>query len=187
MVMAVADDEGIYHLFPRVWTPADTLTERSLRDRARYDVWVAQGHMIAVPGHSLDYDFLATDIGHTSRTVNFDRIAYDAWRIDVFRQALARMSVQVPLVSFGQGFKSMAPAIDIFEELAINGRIRHGGHPVLRWCVSNAVIERDAAGNRKLTKAKSFGRIDVAVAAIMAVAAAKLQTENSIDAAAMIG
>jgi phage terminase large subunit-like protein len=187
MVMAVADDEGIFHLFPRVWTPADTLTERSIRDRARYDVWVAQGHMIAVPGNSLDYDFLATDIGDTSRTTNFDRIAYDAWRIDVFRQALARMSVQVPLVSFGQGFKSMAPAIDIFEELAINGRIRHGGHPVLRWCISNAVIERDAAGNRKLTKAKSFGRIDVAIAAIMAVAAAKLQTENAVDAAAMIG
>jgi phage terminase large subunit-like protein len=62
----------------------------------------------------------------------------------------------------------------------------HGGHPILRWCISNAVVERDAADNRKLTKAKSFGRIDVAVAAIMAVAALKLQTELGLDIATVV-
>jgi phage terminase large subunit-like protein len=59
--------------------------------------------------------------------------------------------------------------------------LRHGGHPVLRWNISNAIIERDAAANRKLNKAKSFGRIDAAQAAVMAVAALKLQTEAVLD------
>jgi phage terminase large subunit-like protein len=80
----------------------------------------------------------------------------------------------------------MSPAIDMFEQLAIEGRLRHGGHPVLRWAVSNAIVERDAAGNRKLNKAKSFGRIDPAVAAVMAVAAMKLQTEAPLDVATWV-
>ena len=55
-----------------------------------------------------------------------------------------------------------------------------GKHRVLR-----VSIEKDAAANRKLNKAKSFGRIDAAVAAVEAVAACKLQTENELDIAAI--
>lgn len=186
LIMAVEDDEGVIHLIPRIWTPEDTLNDRALRDRAPYRVWADHDFLIPVPGKALDYDFLAADIGDLSSKIEFARIAYDRWRIDVFRQSLARMGVLATLVPFGQGFKDMSPAIEIFEELAITGKLRHGGHPVLRWCISNAIIEKDAAANRKLTKAKSFGRIDAAVAAIMAVAALKLQTETPIDVAALV-
>ena len=186
LVLAAQDDDGIVHLFPRIWTPADTLADRGLRDRAPYKVWADQDLLIPVPGSALDYDFLAADIGEMSRTMAFARIAYDRWRIDVFKQSLARLGILVDLMPFGQGFKDMSPAIEIFEQLALEGRLRHGGHPVLRWAVSNAIVERDAADNRKLTKRKSFGRIDPAVAAIMAVAAMKLQTESTLDLAAIV-
>lgn len=187
MVMAAEDDQGNVHLFPRIWTPEDTLLERGLRDRAPYQTWADHDFIIPVPGMVLDYDFLAADVGDITSTTSFARICYDRWRIDVFRQALARLGVMVDLSEHGQGYKDMSPSIEIFEELAIAGKLRHGGHPVLKWCISNSVIERDAANNRKLNKAKSFGRIDVAVAAVMAVAAMKLQTEEVFDVAAMVG
>ena len=101
-------------------------------------------------------------------------------------QALQRADYSLPLVGFGQGYQSMTPAIEAFEELALEGRLRHGGHPVLRWCISNTAIERDAAGNRKPTKAKSYGRIDAAVAALMAVGAAKASGETTVDVGLMI-
>lgn len=186
LVCAVEDDLGNVHLLPRIWTPADTLAARAIRDRAPYQVWADRELLIPVPGQALDYDFLAADIGDVAAKMEIDRMAYDRWRIDVMRQSLARMGVLVNLMPFGQGFRSMAPAIDVFEELAIAGKLRHGGHPVLRWCVSNAIVEKDAAGNRKLTKAKSFGRIDAAQAAIMAVAAMKLQTEDFIDVGSLV-
>lgn len=185
-VMAVRDDEDNIHLFPRIWTPGDTIEERGLRDRAPYSAWARQEFLIPVPGNVLDYDFLARDVGEISTTTPLMKINYDRWRIDVLRQSFNRMGLVLNLTSFGQGYKDMAPAIDIFEQLALDGKIIHGGHPVLRWCVSNSVIDMDPSGNRKLTKAKSFGRIDAAVAAIMAVAAACLQTENEVDIAAMI-
>lgn len=187
LVLAVEDDAGNVHLFPRIWTPGDTLAERGTRDRAPYQAWAQREFLIPVPGQVLDYDFLAKDVGDLAATMEIGRIAYDRWRIDVFKKSLSRLGIYVNLYGMGQGFKDMSPAIEAFEELAIAGRIRHGAHPVLRWCVSNAIIEQDAAGNRKLTKAKSFGRIDAAQAAIMAVAALKLQTEDEVNIAALVG
>ena len=52
--------------------------------------------------------------------------------------------------------------------MLLNGEIAHAGHKVLDWCMSNAVIEQDGAENRKLSKEKATGRIDLAVAAVMA-------------------
>jgi phage terminase large subunit-like protein len=81
--------------------------------------------------------------------------------------------VQLPpglaLVKHGQGFQDMAPALDSLEAELLNKRIRHGGHPVLTWNAANAVAERNAAGGRKLEKAKSTGRIDGLVALAMAI------------------
>jgi phage terminase large subunit-like protein len=88
----------------------------------------------------------------------------------------------------GQGFQDMGPAMKAFETLAANGKIRHGNHPLLRWCFANAVVVRDAADGHKLDKSKSYGRIDVAVAAIMAVGALKATTaEPEYEIASMIG
>lgn len=186
LVLCCNDDHGNIHLLPRIWTPGDTLEERALRDRAPYQVWAEKDFLIPVPGQVLDYDFLASDVGDISAKATIARIAYDRWRIDVLRQSLSRLGLAVNLFPFGQGFKDMAPAIEIFEQLAIDGKIIHGGHPVLRWCISNAVIDMDPAGNRKLTKSKSFGRIDAAVAALMAVAACRLQTELEVSIESMI-
>jgi phage terminase large subunit-like protein len=65
----------------------------------------------------------------------------------------------------------MSGALDQFEALALNGRLRHGSHPLLTWCAANAVVTKDAAGNRKLDRSRATGRIDGLVAAVMAVAA----------------
>lgn len=186
LVLAAEDDDGLVHLLPTIWTPADTLLARGQRDRAPYRAWADQGFLTAVTGSVLDYDFLAVGVGELSGKMDIGRVAYDRWNIDVFKQALNREGVIVDMMPFGQGYKDMSPAIAVFEELAVGGRLVHGGHPVLSWCISNAVIERDAADNRKLTKAKSVGRIDAAVAAVMAVAAMKLQTEAVIDVSTLV-
>jgi phage terminase large subunit-like protein len=63
----------------------------------------------------------------------------------------------------------MSPALAILEAELLNNRVRHGGHPILTWCAANAVVDEDAAGNRKLTKKRSTGRIDGMQALAMAI------------------
>ncbi|MGH9818329.1 MAG: terminase TerL endonuclease subunit, partial [Candidatus Acidiferrales bacterium] len=55
------------------------------------------------------------------------------------------------------------------EKLVVSGRLRHGGHAVLRWMASNVSVELDAAGNLKPSRKKSVEKIDGIVAAVMAL------------------
>lgn len=58
----------------------------------------------------------------------------------------------------------MTPAIEALEGELATGMVRHGGHTVPRWCAATANAVRDPAGNRKLDKSKTTGRIDGLVA-----------------------
>jgi phage terminase large subunit-like protein len=49
----------------------------------------------------------------------------------------------------------------------LEGKITHGGNPVLRWMAGNVVAEIDAAENIKPSKKKATEKIDGIVALIM--------------------
>jgi phage terminase large subunit-like protein len=188
LVLAAEDDAGNVHLLPQAWTPADTLTERSLYDRAHYDEWARDGFMTAVPGKAIDFDWVATALGDAGSRMNLRQVNYDRWAIKQFKQTMDRLGITAPIEPMGQGFQDMSPAVKAFQNLALICRIRHGNHPLLRWCFANATVVRDAADGRKLDKSKSYGRIDVAVAAIMAVGALKATTATpEYEIASMIG
>lgn len=162
---------GCWSVLPFFWTPEKTLHDRAKKDRVPYDVWARQKLLNTTPGASVDYDVVARDIAAILGDYEVDAIAFDRWRIEIFRKAAQDIGLSLPLKEFGQGFKDMAPAIDRLESLLLNGQLRHGMHPVLTMCAANAVINKDAAGNRKLDKAKATGRIDGMVALAMAVGA----------------
>ena len=169
LVTVVRDLSGVWHWFPEFFAPLEQLRERSLRDRAPYDVWHQQGFLTATPGASVDYEIVARRLCELCDDFDVQAIAFDRWRIDVLQRELQRLDRELPLKPFGQGFKDMSPALDTVESELLNGRIRHGAHPVLTWNAANAVATRDPAGNRKLDKMKARGRIDGLVAATMAM------------------
>jgi phage terminase large subunit-like protein len=80
----------------------------------------------------------------------------------------------------------MSPALRDLENVILEKKLRHGGHPILQMCASNAVIERDAAGNRKLSKKRATGRIDGMIALLMAFGVAPLRTGVRFDVEALI-
>lgn len=150
------------------WMPEAMVDVASKRDRAPYDVWVRQGLIRTTPGSVIDYDFVARDIGEICADLDIEKIAFDRWRMDRMKGALERQGVDLPLEPFGQGFASMSPAVDALEADLLAYLVRHGNNPVLAMCAANAVAVQDAAGNRKLDKKKSTGRIDGMVALAMA-------------------
>jgi phage terminase large subunit-like protein len=173
------DDEPVFDLLPFFWTPDGQLSTRRPAEQERFREWIRTGHLIAVPGPTIRYGYVAAEISKLSREFDIQVVGYDRWRIDDFKTDLAEIDANfpVPLEPFGQGYKDMSPAIEWFAELALTGRIRHGGHPVLTAAVAAAITVSDPAGNVKLDKdrsnAQSVVRIDGAVAAVMALGLAK--------------
>ena len=180
-LVLVARIAGVWHVRPHFWTPESGLADRAKRDRAPYDVWAKQGYLHTTPGATVDYEFVAQDMAAIFSELNAQTIAYDRWRIGILQKELDAIGSNLPLVEFGQGFKDMSPAIDALEAELLNGRVSHGAHPVLTMCASNAVIVKDAAGNRKLDKSKTTGRIDGMVAMAMGFGVASRDIEEGID------
>jgi len=75
----------------------------------------------------------------------------------------------------------MSPALRATEALLLEQRLRHGNQPVLTMCAANAVVQQDPAGNRKLAKDKSSGRIDGMVSLAMAIGTAQEHVDNALD------
>jgi len=80
----------------------------------------------------------------------------------------------------------MAQPVQLLEAAVLDRRIHHGGHPILRWQMSNVAIETDHAGNRKPSKKRAIGHIDGIVALLCAMGSAT-QPEPEFDAMALIG
>jgi phage terminase large subunit-like protein len=53
----------------------------------------------------------------------------------------------------------------------LQGKLRHGGHPILRWCAANVTVEQDSNENLKPSKKKSHERIDGISALVNALTA----------------
>lgn len=160
--------DGELHVRPFFWMPQDSVLEAARRDRAPYDVWVRDGFLRTTPGKVIDYAFVARDIAGITAGMDVAKIAFDRWRMDRMKSALDGAGVVLPLEPFGQGYVSMSPALDALEADLLQGKVIHGGHPVLAMCAANAVAVPDPAGNRKLDKSKATGRIDGMVALTMA-------------------
>jgi phage terminase large subunit-like protein len=187
LVLVAEGPSGTWNVWPHFWTPADTLRERAQRDRAPYDLWVRNGLITAVPGVTIDYGFVAQRLAEIKQHCTIRSIQFDRWRVGELKAALVGMGVNVPLDECGQGYRDMAPALDALETVALQHRLRHGMHPVLTMCAANATVVTDPAGNRKLEKAKSSGRIDGMQALAMAMKAATANTARPFNVRALIG
>lgn len=161
------DDGGALML--STWCPKDSLAEREETDHVPYRTWAKQGHIEATPGRAIDKRFIATRLAEAKAKYDLRGIAFDRWGMADFRALLNVEGIELPLVEWGQGYKDMGPAVDAFEIAMLEGRLRHGMHPVLRWTAGNLVYEMDPAGLRKPSKNRSIDRIDPMAATIMAI------------------
>lgn len=161
------DENEKYICLPYFWVPEDTIPLRVRRASVPYDTWVKQGYMMATEGNVIDYAFIEKFINDLYTKYNIREIAVDRWNATMLIQNLEGDGFT--MVPFGQGFREMSPPTKEFYKLMMEGKIIHGGNPVLKWMAMNVVVDRDAADNIKPTKAKSPEKIDGIVAAIMAL------------------
>lgn len=171
-VLLFPDGEGGYEVLPYFWVPQEGARLRERRDRVPYELWIKQGLIEATEGNSIDYDIIRKRINELSERHDIKEVAADRWNATQIITQLTGDGLKV--LGFGQGYRDMtAPTKELFR-LVADGKLHHGGNPVLRWMASNLATEEDAAGNLKPSKKKSTEKIDGLVAIIMALGRAIL-------------
>jgi phage terminase large subunit-like protein len=94
----------------------------------------------------------------------------DRYRQAEVAEALSAAGIVCPVIWRGQGFKDGAEDVERFRRAVFDGQVRSMPSLLLRSAFADAVTLSDPAGNAKLAKGRSLGRIDAAAAAILAVA-----------------
>lgn len=174
-----APDEP-WHLAAIPWLPDDDLLRKEDLDRVPYLAWKAAGHLETTPGRAISKLAILRRLTQIANTFDLQAVAYDRWRIEDLKQLAEDEGITLPnLVPHGQGYKDMSPALEAFETALLNGQVVHDGNPVLTWCAANAVTVNDDAENRKLSKERATGRIDLMVAAVMGAGIALQRKESA--------
>lgn len=148
LIFPPRNEDEKYVLLPYFWIPEETIPRRVKANSVPYDIWEKQGYIMSTEGNVIHYDFIEKFIMDLSEKYHILEIAVDRWNATQMIQNLEGEGFTI--VPFGQGFSSMSAPTKEFYRLLMEGRIIHGGNPVLRWMAGNVVIDTDPAGNIKV-------------------------------------
>ena len=169
---------GLIYLITYTFIPEGPkgFIQRAQTEKREFIGWRDAGWLEVHTGGSIDEQKLENRLEWIRAKFDLQEIAYDPWGMKYLADKLDKK--RFPMVEHRQGFASMSNPMKRFEEKVAQGRIRHGGNPVLAWQVGNVHRDEDAAENVKPNKKKSSGRIDAAVAAIMALGRAETNEQK---------
>ena len=148
--------------------PEDTLEAKMKTDKVPYDLWVKEGYITVIPGAKIKNDYIVEKIKEDLKKYKFelDSVAYDPWHCEDIVESLEDegiLCIEVP-----QTYASLSEPTKDFRAKVYAKEVKYVKNPVLTYCMSNAVEDKDRKENLKLWKEKkSSERIDAAVTCII--------------------
>lgn len=167
--------EGLIYIVCYTFLPAgqNGFIKRAQKEKREYVGWRDDGWLEVHSGGVIDEDAIADRLEWIRAKFDLREVAYDPWGMKNLAKKLDQR--RFPMVEHRQGYASISEPMKRVEERTVSNTLRHGGNPVLAWQVGNVHRDEDASENVKPNKKKSSGRIDAAVAMIMAVGRAEAQ------------
>lgn len=153
----------------RFWLPRDIIVDLENQHGQPYREWADRGFIELTPDRTIDESWIEAEIVKVAAERNLKMLLIDPWHAREIGKRLINVH-GLPVEEIRQGFKSLGEPTRKVRDWIVAGKLRHGGHPILRWHASNAVEERDPAGNIKLTKRNPRKKIDGMAALINAAA-----------------
>jgi phage terminase large subunit-like protein len=158
---------GGYTLLTFPFLPEDTIRRRAETSDTPWRRWRDEGHVYVIPGAVIDEDVIEATIRDLCDRYAVQEIAFDPKFAGRLMKRLGDDGP--PVVEHPQSSLHFTEGITEFQRAVIGRGLRHGGHPVLRWCVANVAPVTTDTGLVRFSKNRSADAIDCAVAAAMAI------------------
>lgn len=97
-------------------------------------------------------------------------ICCDRFRQAEFQEAVSKTSIRATPIFRGQGWQQAGEDTERFRQFVMDHKVKSQPSLLLRSAFSDAVTLIDPTGSAKPAKARSLGRIDAAVASVLAIA-----------------
>ena len=166
-----ADDA--FEVLPFYWVPSEQVKNLEVKLGMPLASWIRSGYLEATPGGAIDYREVRERLEWASRMFRVEEICWDPWNSRELSSQMVDSGHRCWEVR--QSYAQLSETTKRFLALVANGKILHGGNPILRWNVSCAVLDRDRRDNvmfSKPSREKGTARIDGLSATVNALSRA---------------
>jgi phage terminase large subunit-like protein len=136
----------------------------------RYVEMADRGELVTLGGKVVPAAGLMAEAMRRIEGETVAALVCDRYRQAEMTEACAAAGVRAPIVWRGQGFRDGGEDAERFRRAAFDGQVKVRPSLLLRSAFADAICLRDPAGNIKIAKARSLGRIDAGAATVLAVA-----------------
>lgn len=160
------EPDGVVDVLWRFWLPEAAILRRGDM-KPTIDEWVRGGFVTICPGDVVDHRMVEEQILRDCQTFELLELAFDRFHAYPIISSLEeRFSGQ--LADVGQTFRHMNTPAKEVERLVGERRLNHGGNPVMRWMMANAVAETNQDDLVRISRKRSAEKVDGVVAMLMA-------------------
>jgi phage terminase large subunit-like protein len=173
-------DDGAFDVLPFFWMAKERVREREEADRVPYSVWAREGHLLLADGDVIDQRVVHQKIKWCTEVFDVRALAYDPHHAQQLAIEI-NGETGLPVIPVPQNFTHMSEATKKTMTLALQKKLNHGGHPILRWnalCTRVKGNDQDDIRPVKPERNKSAKRIDGMVALILAVSRASFHKRS---------
>jgi len=169
----VFKENGIYYIFQDAYLPEDTVNKEhsALYDNTR------EKELKVTPGEAINYEFIEKEILADAKKFRIDSVHYDPWSGTQIAQNL--MKNRINMVEFKMNTANFSEPMKSLDALIRQGKIRHNGGELLRYCMANVVAKEDHNQNVFPRKSSDKLKIDLAISLIMAIAGWLVKQETA--------
>jgi len=162
--------DGRYYLYHNFYVPSEQVFEKYRVENINIKNWADNGLVRAIPGATIDYEYIIADIKADNERFNIQELAYDKWQSNRLIENLEKLLPKTILIEYAQGIQQISNPSKEYERLVLEDKIVDP-NPVMKWMVGNAVIKIDVNGNYKPLKEykSSTKKIDGVISSIMSI------------------
>lgn len=156
-----------YYFFTDFYLPEDAIKRSP--NRELYKTWIRDKYLKITPGNVTDYVLITRDLLNIDKDYRIIKIYYD--RYNATQWAIQCTEERLPLEPFGQSIGNFNGCTKEFRRLILKGMVVLDDNPIIRFCLRNAEIRRDANDNEKPMRTGEKKKIDGVISSLEALAA----------------
>lgn len=164
VIFKVPGDETVY-VKQMYFLPEDLLEQRTKEDKIPYDTWLEQGLLRTTPGNRVHYKYVVEWFLEVQNSEEIDIYipwhGYDGWSAEYYVEEMRSHFGKEGMEPVVQGKKTLSgPMKSLGADLG-KKKVNYNNNPILKWCLSNTMADRDKNDNIQPVKtSKSRRRID---------------------------
>lgn len=157
----------------RFWIPEAVVPLLDEHTDNQFSQWVRSGWVTATDGDTIDYEAIYDAVADDNDRFVIVNATYDKWSGEPVRQAIVKRTGLQMYESDTTYGRMTAPLAEL-QRLLKAGELRHGGHPVARWCADNLQVKSPTDDPDRMRPVKperhaSGKRIDGATTLLLAI------------------